>query len=364
MFRKILFAALLGAGAAQAQVVNTATMDTTKFSYKGKIAVEGYVDAYWAYDFNKPSTGERPYFVSMNRHNDITINLAFIDVKYSSSRLRGRFIPGVGTYMNANYAAEPGTLKNIVEANAGVRLFHDKQIWLDAGVFGSPFTNESAISRDHLAYTRSFAPEHVPYYLSGIKLSVPLNAKFNAYFYLLNGWQQIQDVNSGKSVATQIEFRPNNYWLINWNTYFGSERSSINPGFGTRYFTDMYFVYTKEKWSATGCAYIGSQKRDGVDNGVWWQANVIGRYSFTDRISVTGRVEYFSDPDQVMITPVTSVTGFASGSSSLGFNFHLTDNALVRFEGRTFFSGKDVYYRNDREVNNSNMIVSNLTLWF
>ncbi|NJN00112.1 MAG: outer membrane beta-barrel protein, partial [Phormidesmis sp. RL_2_1] len=59
------------------------------------------------------------------------------------------------------------------EEQERTQLFKNKQIWLDAGVFGSPYTNESAISKDHLMYTRSFAPEYVPYYLAGVKLSVP-----------------------------------------------------------------------------------------------------------------------------------------------------------------------------------------------
>ena len=181
------------------QVVNTAAMDTTDFRYQGKVTVEGYIDTYYAYDFNKPASGNRPYSVSMARHNEFTINLAYVSVKYSSSRLRGKFVPGFGTYMNANYTNESSSLRNIVEASAGVKLWKNKNVWLDVGVFGSPYTNESAISKDHLAYTRSFAPEYVPYYLSGVKLSVPLSAKLNAYFYLLNGWQQIQDVNNNKS---------------------------------------------------------------------------------------------------------------------------------------------------------------------
>jgi hypothetical protein len=181
---------------------------------------------------------------------------------------------------------------------------------------------------------------------------------------VLNGWQQINDLNDSKSFGSQLEFKPNEHWLINWNTYVGNERSDINPTFRTRYFTDFYFVYNKANWSVTSCVYLGSQNRDGLDNGYWWQANLIGRYRVTDALSLTGRVEYFEDPDQVMIQPITSVTGFSSGSSSLGINYQLTDNAMVRFEGRTFFSDRAVYSRNEQEVNNSNMIISNITVWF
>lgn len=345
------------------QIVNTAVMDTSDFRYQGKVTVEGYIDAYYAYDFNKPQDGNRSYFVSMNRHNEMTINLAFIDVKYSSNRLRARFVPGFGTYINANYAAENGTLKNIVEASAGFKPWADKNIWLDVGVFGSPYTNESAISKDHLAYTRSFAPEYVPYYLSGVKLSVPLTDKLNGYLYLLNGWQQIGDPNNNKSIGTQLEFRPNNNWLLNWNTYLGNENSVTDPFVGTRYFTDVFFIYSKNKWSITGCTYIGSQEQT---NGTasWWTTNLIGRFNLTDKVSVTGRVEYFSDDEGVQISSLNAANSFNTYSSSIGINVKIAENMLWRTEARTFFSENEVYQREGAFVSDSNLLTTNITLWF
>jgi hypothetical protein len=364
MKRLLIAILVLSSLLTHAQIVNTGVMDTSDFRYQGKVTIEGYLDGYYSYSFNKPASGNRPYSVSMNRHNELTINLAFIDMKYSSTRLRARFVPGFGTYINANYADEPGALKNIVEASAGIKLFKTKSIWFDFGVFGSPYTNESAISKDHLAYTRSFAPEYVPYYLSGAKVSVPLSKKINAYFYLINGWQQIQYANAGKSIGTQLEYRPNNNWLLNWNTYIGSETTSVNPEFGTRYFTDFFFIYSKGKWSATGCTYIGLQKRDAQKNANWWQANFIARYDITQKLSATGRVEYFDDGSEVMITPTTGVLGFSSYSSSLGLNAKPAENVLFRLEWRGFYSHKDLFERSGSPTQTSNMVTSNVTIWF
>ncbi len=328
-----------------------------------KVTLEGYLDAYYAYDFNKPKNGDRPYFVSSARHNELTVNLAYIALNYTSTRLRGRIAPGVGTYMNANYASEPGTLKNILEASAGVKPFSKKNIWIDAGVFGSPYTNESAISRDHVSYTRSFAPEYVPYYLAGVKVAVPLGAKWTATIYLVNGWQQIADVNSGKSLGTHVEFKPKKGWSLNWTTYIGDESSSALPGNGTRYFSDFYFVYTADRWLATGCAYVGLQDRSS-GKATWWQANVQGKYSITSKVSMSGRVEYFDDPKSVQIVPITGVTGFNAASASLGMNVKVIDKALIRIEGRTFHSAKNVYMKEGAPSKTSNLVTTNITFWF
>jgi Putative beta-barrel porin-2, OmpL-like. bbp2 len=350
-----------------AQVTNTGLMDTTAMDYKGKISVGGYVDTYYGYDFNRPSSGDRPYFVSSARHNEFNINLAYIDLKYSSARLRARFVPGAGTYMNSNYAHEPNGLKNLVEATIGVRLFADKQIWLDMGVLGSPYTNESYVSKDHIMYTRSLGAENAPYYLSGLKLTLPLTKKFNAYFYLLNGWQQITDQNSGKSLGTQVEFRPTNNLLINWDTYIGDERTSTSPQNRTRYFTDVYLIYVKQKFTATACAYLGIQNRDdGIQKtaDTWWHFNVCSKYTLRQKISLSGRVEYFNDPHSVMVTPITSVSGFTCASASLGVNFQIAQNVIARFEGRDFLSDRDVFIRNNVAVKDSQLAISSITLWF
>ncbi|MCU0443869.1 MAG: porin [Microscillaceae bacterium] len=353
------------------QVVNTATLDTNDVKYIGKFRVDGYVDAYYGYDFSNPTSRDKAYFVSSARHNELTINLAYIDVRIAGPRFRARFVPGFGTYMNANYANEPGVLKNIVEGNAGVKLFKDREIWLDVGVLGSPFTNESAISKDHLMYTRSFAPEYVPYYLSGAKLTLPLSKKVNFYFYLLNGWQVIQDNNSQKSLATQVEYRPTNDLLINWNVYVGDERSAARPEFRTRYFSDLYFIYNPQgKFSGTACVYLGNQIAENqldrsTSNNYWWTANLIGKYKLTNNLALSGRLEYFSDPNNVQITPINPVGAFEAGSASLGLNYQIDNNVFLRWENRTFFSPKNIFQNTDNQaISSNNWMIGSITVAF
>lgn len=348
------------------QVVNTTAMDTLASTVIGHVAIGGYVDSYYGYNFNKPADGSNPYFVSSARHNELTINLAYVDVRYSSKYMRARFVPGFGTYMDTNYKNEPGSLKNMVEANVGVLVSEKHRIWLDVGVLGSPYTNESAISKNHLMYTRSFAPENVPYFVTGAKLSVPLNKKLNAYFYVMNGWQVIQDNNAGKSVGTQLEFRPNKKMLFNWNTYTGDERSSQNPDFRLRHFNDFYWIYNPDgKFSATSCFYFGYQQKNGAATASWWQANFIGRYTFNDIFSVSGRIEHFNDAGSVQVTPITGVQGFRASSVGACLNFKLHRLALLRFEARRFISQDNIYLdENQNPTNHSTLLVGSLTAWF
>jgi hypothetical protein len=329
-----------------------------------KLTVGAMVDAYYGFDFNKPDDRNRPYFVSMHRHNEFSINMAYVDLAYSSPRVRGRFAPGFGTYLNANYANEPGTLKNILEASAGIKLFKNRSIWLDAGIFDSPISSEGAVSKSQITLTRSYASENVPYYLAGVKLQLPLSKKLTAHLYAVNGWQQIQDVNSSKSVITQLAYTPTSEWLINWNVYVGNEQSTANPNFGMRYFTDVYAICSLERWTISGSAFIGLQERYSEDDAPWWQTNLIASYAIAKPCSIIGRIEYFSDAETAIITPITGNSSFSTAGASLGVEFRIASHAMLRFEGRGFFSNESVFLRNQEEVNNSMLLISNLIVWF
>src|ERR1700694_2330731 len=114
-----------------------AAQDTAK-PQDSSLSWGGYLEAYYAYDTKKPPGGNRPAFIySHNRHNEFNINLAMIRVSYADARTRASLDIGAGTYMNANYAAEPGVLKNLYEANAGYRLGTRKNIWIDIGILPS-----------------------------------------------------------------------------------------------------------------------------------------------------------------------------------------------------------------------------------
>ncbi len=342
----------------QAQVVNSATLDTNAIKKKGVVTLGGMVDTYYLYDFNNPQGKDRPFTFSNSRHNEFTINLAYIDIKYISERLRGRVVPGFGTYMNANYVDEPATLKNFVEANIGVKLSAKKNIWLDAGILGSPYTPESAISKDQIMYTRSIGTDLVPYYLSGVKLSLPLAPKLMSYIYILNGWQNIKETNEQKSLGTQVEYRPNDKLLLNWNTYTGDDRSDASPTKRVRFFNDFYVIYNpNDKFTFTSCAYLGFQQYTDIETKVWWQANAIMKYNFTKKLNLAGRIEYFSDKRGEYV-------GSNVFSTSASFNISVLDNVLIRFEGRFYAAEDNIYTNKVKPSNLDGFLATNMTVWF
>jgi hypothetical protein len=111
------------------------------------ITISGFIDAYYAFDFNKPQHHERPGFLyNHSRHNEFNVNLALLKAAYTADRVRGNLALMAGTYAQYNLAAEPSLLQHIYEASAGMRLGPD--LWLDAGIFPSHIGAKSAVSSD------------------------------------------------------------------------------------------------------------------------------------------------------------------------------------------------------------------------
>jgi hypothetical protein len=366
---KILFAAactFLAAMPSAAQLVQiNPGGDSTKV-----VSLEGYVDVYFGFDFNQPKNENRPYFVSYNRHNEVNLNLAYISLKYSSERARAVFTPGFGTYMNANYAAERLTLQNVVEANAGVKIFKNKGIWLDAGVLGAPYTTESAVAFDQLLYTRTFGAEYSPYYLTGGRLTLPLSKKINLYLYAINGWQVIEAAKSPLSFASALEVKPGPKLTFNWSTYYGSEESSSFPNYRGRYFTDLYCIYLPtEKLTLAMDLYGGiqaftdtTQKQNPAE---WGQGNLNVKYAFDKTNALSGRYEYYTDEQSVFIKPITGVSGFDCSSFSLCYTRSITTNVMFRVEGQYFTSGKAIFYnRNLKAVSTDALLIGGLIAKF
>lgn len=365
----LLFFVLFFTNLLLGQVTNTATIDTAGSVRIGNITVGGFIDTYYTYNFSNPNDKNIPYLSSAARHNEVNLNLAFLDLRYASKRIRCRFVAGYGTMMITNYANEPIPLKFLVETSIGVKPFKKYDMWIYGGILGSPFTNESFLSKDHLMYSRSLSAENVPYYLTGFKLVFPINDKLNFSLYGLNGWQNIDERNDGKAITTQLEYKPNDNLLFNWNVYIGDEKSDSFPELRTRYFSDIFMIYSKKNLDMTSSIYLGiQQKIDSLNNEsfpIWYSANFIARYKFSKTLSLSGRVEYFRDQNNVLQTPATIGKDYHTLGTGLCFNVAIADNFLFRVEGRYFYGLEKIYFnRNGTETNHNGQVSASFAAWF
>jgi hypothetical protein len=319
----------------------------------------GFLDVYYAYDFNKPPISERQAFLfNHNRHNEFNVNLALVRLQLNHTKYRANLSLQTGTYGTDNYAAEDDVMKNIFEANAGVSLNQSNTLWLDAGIFGSHLGFESAISMENPTLTRSLVAENSPYFLSGAKLTWTVNDKLEVAGVFANGWQRIRRVsgNSMLSFGTQFTYTASEKATFNWSTFVTTE----DPDDDRRimYFNNVYglFNLTEKLYLIAGFDLGMRQENAGSNTTQSWAAPVaILRVKHSEKYANAFRFEYYNDPEGVIISGGPQGPFRCTGLSA-NFDYTPTENVAMRVEAR-WFQNRDPYFQRDDELVTGNFFI-------
>lgn len=338
-----------------------------------KVTVGGFVDTYYAYDFDRPPSLDRSFasgatFTTQpSRHNEFNINLAYVEANIAGSRLHGRLALQTGTSVQSNYAGEPtrGTISGpslsrlIQEAYAGYAV--TPRLWVDAGVFYSNMGLESWASKDNLTYTRSLVADYSPYYSSGVRAIWQATPKLSARLDIVNGWQNISETNSEKGAGLRLDYSESAALTVSYYNFLNDEvgaRLRVFNGVDAKWTTGATTWAGELDYGTLGA---GSAGRGSAN---WWGGSAIARQQLTPKVAVVGRVERYVDPDQVNI-----VTGLASpfrgNGISLGVDVAPQPHLSWRTEARGFFADRAVF-PNDRSTprKTESFIVSSLSLAF
>ncbi len=205
-----------------------------------------------------------------------------------------------GTYANANLAAEPGVLRNILEGNVGVKISKHHNLWVDAGIFASHIGFESAIGKDCWTLTRSILADNSPYFESGVKLSYTTpNEKWFLSGLLLNGWQRIQRLsgNSLPAFGHQLTYKPSSKLTFNSSSFVGSDTPDSTRLM--RYFHNFYAQYQCSKQLGLILGFDAGMQQKAKSSSTydyWYSPVVIAKYSLGAKKSLAARLEYYTDP--------------------------------------------------------------------
>ncbi|WP_144243380.1 porin [Sphingobacterium sp. ML3W] len=336
---------------------------------KKALTISGYAEVYYQQDFNNPKSNARPTLVySHNRNNEVSLNLGLIKAAYETKNVRANFGVGVGSYMNANYAAEEGVLKNIYEANIGVKLSKRHNLWLDAGILPSHIGFENAIGTDCYTLTRSMMAENSPYFETGAKLSYSsANEKWDLAVLVLNGWQRIQRVegNSTPAFGHQLTFRPSEKITLNSSSFIGNDMPDGQKKM--RYFHNLYGQFEWSSKLAIVAGFdIGAQQKENGSSGynTWYTPVIIAKYALSEKVIIAARGEYYHDKNEVIISPRTE-NGFQTFGASLNVDYQILPNLVWRTEMKSLDSKDAVFLNRDGDMKKDNaMAITSLAIRF
>ncbi|MCC6137685.1 MAG: porin [Bdellovibrionaceae bacterium] len=333
-----------------------------------KVTFGGFVDAYYAFDFNAPAAGDRVFTTQSVRTNEFNINLVHLDANLDSEKLRGRIALQAGTSVDSNYSSEPqrgnvsgGDLsRHIQEARLGHKI--DENTWIDVGIFFAHVGAEGWLSKDNIVLTRSLVADYSPYYAAGFKLTHSWSERLTMQLILSNGWQIISENNTDKNVGTGIEYAFDNFTFA-YNTLIGSEISpDLNGSPRSSRFRHFHDFVIKSK-NTTHFEWVlqldmGFQKQDvGDRSDDWLGALVMARYSLTPAHKISFRVEHFRDRDQVIVVTGLPKSMNAYGAS-LGYDQTLESGLLWRNELRYLKSDESIFPKDIADYTDKNFTLT------
>ena len=287
-----------------------ANPDSSFLNFFRKTEVSGFADFYYTYNLNKPAkpcatvAGVAVFNCLYNfnvAHNSFSLNLAEVALeKKPTSDSRGGFRIDLdyGPTTTMVHAFEPGgvtTYQNIQQAYVSYLAPAGSGLQLDFGKFVTWNGQEVIETKDNWNYSRGLLfAWAIPYYHTGMRAGYAINGKVSVTGFLVNGWNNSADNNTGKTVGGQLVIKPTPAVMLLTNYTGGPEQNNDNSDW--RHLSDSIVTYTVNKVTLAGNY---DYARDTVAGStVTWQG-VAGyvKYQANDWFALTPRVEYFDDHD-------------------------------------------------------------------
>jgi hypothetical protein len=316
----------------------------------GPTTISGFVDTYYGYNSNQPSGRTNQYHNFDINSGQFGLNMIELVADKTpdatASRVGYHIALGFGQAMNQVNATEigpGGTELNFDQyLNVGYLEYLapvGKGLQINVGKFVTPAGAEVIESKDNWNYTRGILfAWAIPYFHYGMSGKYTFNSKFALTGYLVNGWNNSVDNNSGKTTGFSAAWTPNSKFTLIQNYLVGPEQLDFNGNF--RHLYDTVLIYNATpKLSLMANYDYGHDRLMNSPSSVHW-SGIAGyiKYAMNDKWTVAGRGEYFNDHD-----------GFETGATQNLSEFTVTLQRMLaakiisRLEFRRDMSSADVF---------------------
>jgi hypothetical protein len=308
----------------------------------GPINFSGLIDGYYSFNFNHPGSGANIYRNFDTKANTFALNMTKLTLSHDADPVGFVLDLGFGPAWDTFHATDPAgpnTVKYFPQAYVSLKPPKMKGFQLDFGKF---YTSAGAeLTETHLGwnYSRSLLYANGPYYHFGLRTSMPVAKDFTAGFQVVNGWNNVQDNNSGKTVVftsalTKKKFSWNNHYSV------GPEKTGTNEGY--RNFIDTVLLLTpNDKVAAYVNFDYGTEALAGSQGSNDWIGVAFAtRFQLPCNWAISPRIEYYYDKD-----------GFITGTQQKLKEFTITaeykwlEGLLSRLEYRRDWSDQRVFER-------------------
>lgn len=202
----------------------------------------GYLEAHYAWNFNRPANNITNYRGYENRHNSFTLANAALGALWDIGPVSGKLLLQVGNTPSTYYNQEPN-LPGAGAANAtGPELWKYLQeayvtykaplgtgLKVSAGLMATPIGLEKIAVKDNWNWSRSNLFFGLPKYHAGVRAAYDITERLTATVSVVNGWNSVVDNNDGKSVEGHVTYRIPDRAVLKLLYFGGVERASNAP---------------------------------------------------------------------------------------------------------------------------------------
>jgi hypothetical protein len=235
----------------------------------------------------------------------------------------------------------------------------------DFGKFASNLGYETNYAKDNSHFSRAYLFNFLPFYHSGLRVSLPVSDEVTLLYMLTNGIQQTEDFNNFKShhVTSIAKLPANLTWTANYS--FGQEQPDEElpdgpDGFFRAFDTYVTYAATPELTVGLDANYVTNAVQSDDEALSLQGTGVYARYQVSSPAAIALRYERLDDEglfggiDQVL----HEVTATAEYKFAEGF--------LVRGEFRRDWSNEDFFTTRvpDALRNHQNTFTVGLVWWF
>lgn len=307
----------------------------------GEINFSGVVDGYYSLNLNHPASRTNQLRNFDVQANQFSLNMAKLTLERAPDPLGFRMDLGFGRAFEIVHGAEtaPAVFRNIEQAYISYKPAQAKGLQIDFGKHVTMAGAEVIETHSNWSYSRSLLfTWAIPYYHMGLRASMPAGKHFTAGFHLVNGWNNVEDNNSGKTIGLSgaVTAGP-----VTWsnNYYAGPEKTNTNRGWRHLYDTTVLVSASSRIGAYLNIDY-GADKNPGARSNAWYGVAGAARFALTDRVAMAPRLEWFNDRDGFMTGAPRSLKEF-----TLTGELKMAQGVLGRLEYRRDWSDRPFFDR-------------------
>jgi hypothetical protein len=314
-----------------------------------------YVDAYVGLELDRSTdtTNIVPFFSNCPMTDQIRLNVAAVEMFYDAEKVRGKIQLQFGDAPNLLASPDKQWIKNIRQATIGFRV--NKKLWTDFGFMFTPVGAESAWPVINAISTASVCAYFEPGAILGIKVSYQISEKLDGGFMVGNPYSLAYQQNNHLSGILFLNYRPLKNLTISYNNLFGNQALRNGNIDNNLLYNDILITYDPTKnlnimgqfdfaFQTNSQMPPDSNKIASMCSG-WLQC----RFAFLKNFSISGRYEYYYDPDGFLSGQYTydgTTTGLTINGIALSLEYKPVKIAYIRMEYKYLHANNNnnVYY--------------------